>query len=1040
MKLKFKVQPYQTNAVNDVVDCFAGQPMTSGLTYRIDPGRKAQASAFEEGFKNADLALTDVQILENIQKVQRRQNLPVSQSLTDFTTFNARGERVPVAATYKRDALAATRVHLDVEMETGTGKTYCYIKTIFEMNKRYGWSKFIIMVPSIAIREGVYKSLQITADHFTESYSKKARFFIYNSKRLHELESFSSDAGINVMVINIQAFNARGADNRRIYEELDDFQSRKPIDVIASNRPILILDEPQKMEGAATMEALPKFKPLFILRYSATHRTQHNRVHRLDALDAYNQKLVKKIAVRGIQTRGLAGTNAYLYLEGIDISKKAPVARIEMEVKLKSGEIKRQLRRLEFRDDLFVESGELDQYRGFTISQIDAVNDTVEFTNGEVLRAGEANGDVSERDIRRIQIRETIKAHLDKEKQLFAQGIKVLSLFFIDEVVKYRDYDQADEKGEYARVFEEEYELLKAEYLSELAIDNEAYRKYLAGIDPAKTHNGYFSIDKKTNRLKDPAVGARSVDSDDVDAYDLILKDKESLLAFPSAKDSLEDQAKRQVRFIFSHSALREGWDNPNVFVMCMLKHSDNTISRRQEVGRGLRLSVDQHGDRMDHPAVVHDINVLTVVASESYKDFVAGLQQEIAETLSSRPREANEKYFTGKTLETGDGTIEVTAAMAKQIYRYLVKNDYTDDADQIADAYHEAKGEGRLADLPDDLKPYAAQVFQLIDSVFSDAQLPKVDDGRKPKTNPLNANFEKKEFQELWTRINRKAVYRVEFDSAELIRKCVSALDSQLRVTPLQYTVQVGVQNDGLTDGQLRTGDGFTVTGTATEHGESIHSLVKYDLVGKVAENAQLTRDTAANILSKVQSAVFQQFNKNPEHFVSEASRIVAEQKAAMVIECLTYDEVDERYEVDIFTANQGGQDFSRATAKLKNHVYDYAIVDSDVEKQFATELDTSSEVVVYAKLPRGFLIPTPVGDYNPDWAISFKADNVRHIYFVAETKGSMSTMKLRAVELAKIECARKRFDPTIQVEGEDKVKYDVVTNFSQLLDLVAP
>jgi type III restriction enzyme len=601
VKLKFKVQPYQTQAVTAVVDCFAGQPMSNGITYRMDPGRKAQTSAFEEGFKNADLALTELQVLANIKDVQRRQNLPLSDKLV---------------------ASAGCRINLDIEMETGTGKTYCYIKTIFEMNKRYGWSKFIVMVPSIAIREGVHKSLQITADHFTESYGKKARFFIYNSKRLHELESFSSDAGINVMVINIQAFAARGADNRRIYEELDDFQSRKPIDVIASNRPILILDEPQKMEGAATMEALPKFKPLMILRYSATHKTQHNRVHRLDALDAYNQKLVKKIAVRGIQTRGLAGTNAYLYLEGIEISKKAPVARLEIEVKLASGEIKRQLRRLEFRDDLFAESGELDQYRdGFTISQIDARNDTVEFTNGVVLQAGEATGDVSERDIRRIQIRETIKAHLDKEKQLFAQGIKVLSLFFIDEVVKYRDYAQPDEKGEYARVFEEEYELLKAEYLAELAIDNDAYRKHLAGIDAAKTHNGYFSIDKKTNRLKDPSVGARSVDSDDVDAYDLILKDKERLLSFAEP-----------TRFIFSHSALREGWDNPNVFVMCMLKHSDNTVSRRQEVGRGLRLSVDQNGDRMDNPAVVHDINVLTVVASESYRNFVAGLQKEIAD------------------------------------------------------------------------------------------------------------------------------------------------------------------------------------------------------------------------------------------------------------------------------------------------------------------------------------------------------------------------------------------------------------------------
>ena len=633
MKLKFKVQPYQTNAVNDVVDCFEGQVPALPLSYRIDPGvvikgQQLRPEADYEGFKNADLALTEAQILENIQKVQRRRNLPVSQSLTDFTTLNAGGERVPAPEAYKRQALAATydnkrtAVHLDVEMETGTGKTYCYIKTIFEMNKRYGWSKFIIMVPSIAIREGVYKSLQITADHFTESYGKKARFFIYNSKRLHELESLSSDAGINVMVINIQAFNARGADNRRIYEELDDFQSRKPIDVIASNRPILILDEPQKMEGAATMEALPKFKPLFILRYSATHRTQHNRVHRLDALDAYNQKLVKKIAVRGIQTRGLAGTNAYLYLEGIDISKKAPVARIEMEVKLKSGEIKRQLKRLEKGDNLVDLSNELDQYKdSFVIADIDAQADYVEFTNGLVLEAGKATRDLTEHDIRRIQIRETIKAHLDKEKQLFPRGIKVLSLFFIDEVVKYRDYEQADTKGEYARVFEEEYELLKAEYLTELAIDNEAYRAYLASIEPAKTHNGYFSIDKKTGRdidgsikqEKDAQTGSKVGVSQDVDAYDLILKKKERLLSF-----------EEPTRFIFSHSALREGWDNPNVFVMCMLKHSDNTISRRQEVGRGLRLSVDQHGERMDHPEVVHDVNVLNVVASESYKDFVA--------------------------------------------------------------------------------------------------------------------------------------------------------------------------------------------------------------------------------------------------------------------------------------------------------------------------------------------------------------------------------------------------------------------------------
>jgi type III restriction enzyme len=1006
MKLKFKVQPYQTQAVNAVVDCFAGQPRSVGITYRIDPGRKAQTSAFEEGFKNADLALTELQVQDNIKDVQHRQNLPISDHLV---------------------ASAGCSINLDIEMETGTGKTYCYIKTIFEMNKQYGWSKFIIMVPSIAIREGVHKSLEITADHFTESYGKKARFFTYNSKRLHELESFSSDSGINVMIINIQAFAARGADNRRIYDELDDFQSRRPIDVIASNRPILILDEPQKMEGKATTESLPKFKPLMILRYSATHKTQHNRVHRLDALDAYNQKLVKKIAVRGVQTRGLAGTNAYLYLEGIDISKKAPVARIELEVKLKTGEITRQLRRLEFRDDLFTLSGELDQYRGFTVSQIDYNNDTVEFTNGVILPAGEATGDVSERDIRRIQIRETVKAHFEKEKQLFSEGIKVLSLFFIDEVAKYRDYDRVDEKGEYARVFEEEYELLKAEYLSELVIDNEAYRKHLASIDAAKTHKGYFSIDKKTNRLKNPDVGPKSVDSDDTDAYDLILKDKERLLSFGEA-----------TRFIFSHSALREGWDNPNVFVMCMLKHSDNMISRRQEVGRGLRISVNQDGVRMDHPAVVHAINVLTVVVGESYKDFVGGLQKEIADTLSSRPRIANEAYFKGKVLETEGGKVEVSADMAVGIEFYLVQNGYVDRHKTIAGKYHEARNKGKLAELPDDLKPYADQVFQLIDSVFSDAQLPKVEDGRKPKTNPLNTNFDKNEFQELWSRINRKAVYRVEFDSFELVQKCIAALNSQLRVTPLQYTVQTGIQGGEITDHQLRAGDGFKVTNTTTESGGSFYSQVKYDLLGKVAESAHLTRQTVAEILTGMELGVFAQFRQNPEHFISQASRIISEQKATIVIERLAYDGVEERYDVDIFAANQSGQDFSKVGSKLKNHVYDYVVTDSDIERQFVEELDSSDEVVVYAKLPRGFLIPTPVGDYNPDWAISFKVGTVKHVYFVAETKGTISSLGLRGIENTKIACARRFFEEIGRNFSGDHVIYDVVTDYSSLKDIV--
>lgn len=1026
MRLKFKSQLYQTAAVKAVMDCFAGQPAQSNsFRQNSDSNSSRQNGALEEELKNPNLILDEHQILENIQNTQHFQNLPVSQSLTDFMTINARGEQVPVSATYKHDALAATKFHLDVEMETGTGKTYCYIKTIFEMNRRYGWSKFIVMVPSVAIREGVYKSLSITAEHFAGIYGKKASFFIYNSKRLHELKSFAVDAGINVMIINIQAFNTRGS-NRRIYEELDEFQSQSPIGMIAATRPILILDEPQKMEGSSTVKTLPKFNPLMILRYSATHRTQHNQIYHLDALDAYNQKLVKKIAVLGIKMRGLIGTSAYLYLEGIDISRKSPVARIEFEMKLKSGEIKRQLRKFAFQDDLFTISGRLEQYRGFVISQIDYARNMIEFANGMTLNAGEAYGDISEQDIRRIQIRETINAHLNKERQLFSQGVKVLSLFFIDEVAKYRDYDREDVKGDYARTFEEEYEQLKGEHLSQLTNDNKAYHKYLEGIEVTKTHNGYFSIDKKSKRMKNPDVNSRSIDSDDVDAYDLILKDKERLL-------SLEEPT----RFIFSHSALREGWDNPNVFVICMLKHTDNTISRRQEVGRGLRLSVNQHGNRMDHFAVVHDINVLTVVASESYQHFVSSLQKEITESLSSRPQQATEAYFTGKLLYTDGGSIRITAGMAAGIEYYLIRNGYVDKHRNIVDKYHDDKNLGALADLPDDLKLYQDQIFRLIESIFSGVKSLKINDGRSPRTNPLNDNFGKKEFQEFWSRFNRKAVYRVEFDSQELIEKCVEKIN-ELQVASLRYLVQTGVQTEALTVGQLRSGDGFMMTNIASERGHSPPSQTKYDLIGKIEENTQLTRKTIANVLSRIAPSSFNQFGQNPEYFISEISRIIIEQKASMIIEHITYDEIQDKYVADIFAASQIGQDFSRATEKLRNHIYDYAIVDSDIERNFVRDLDISDEIVVYAKLPRGILIPTPVGDYNPDWAICFRNGRVRHIYFVAETKGSMSSLQLRGIEKIKIECARKFFEEINTSITKDRLKFDVITDYNKLMDVV--
>lgn len=1018
MKLKFKVQPYQTDAVDAFADCFSGQPKSPAVTYRIDPGAHpvkalvpqqidlygAQDSnePAQAGFKNTGLALNPAQLLENIQAVQRRQNLPLSSSLA-------------------RDNKTGCPINLDIEMETGTGKTYCYIKSMFELNKRYGWSKFIVVVPGVAIREGVYKSLQITAEHFLESYGKKVRFFIYNSKQLHNLESFSSDAGINVMVINVQAFAARGADQRRIYEELDDFQSRRPIDVIKANRPILFLDEPQKMEGAKTLASFSEFNPLMIVRYSATHKTEYNKIHRLDALDAYHQKLVKKINVRGITIKNLTGTNAYLFLQDIEVSSsKPPMARVEFEVKQSNG-IKRVMRKLGRNDNLYDLSGGLDQYKGYVVADIDARVDTLSFTNGVELIAGDAVGNVDEAAMRRIQIREAVKAHFQKEMMLFSRGIKVLSLFFIDEVAKYRQYDATGEvQGEYAQIFEEEYNA----YLTEvMTLEDTPYNRYLQGIQARQTHNGYFSIDKKSKRLVDPSVGKKATETDDVDAYDLILKDKERLLSFDEP-----------VRFIFSHSALREGWDNPNVFVICALKHSDNTISRRQEVGRGMRLSVNQLGERMDNPATVHEINELTVVASESYKDFVSALQKDISDSLSARPRIADESYFTGKVLQTTGGDVEVTPRLAKQIYKYLLKNDYTDDSDQITQVYHEAKREEQLAELPAELQPYAEQVFQLIDSVFSAAQMPEIGNDRKAKLNPLNSNFEKKEFQALWNKINRKAAYTVHFETGELVDKCVGTLDAELRVKPMQYVIERGAQLENASFDDMKSGSAFKITESSTEkYTHSVHSAVKYDLIGNLAEATQLTRSTIAGILKRLNVAVFSQYKTNPEDFIAKAGTLINEQKATAIVQHIAYDPVDETHSSDIFTAEKPRDDFSKAF-EAKHHVYDYVFTDSNIERKFVQELDASTEVAVYAKLPKSFFIPTPVGNYNPDWAIAFQEGKVKHVYFVAETKGSMSSLELRDIEKSKIACARKFF---AKITSE-QVKYEVVDGYGALMELV--
>lgn len=1015
MKIKFKHQQFQLDAVKSIVDVFQGQPNESSR-FTLDKGRRQKSveigdlfqqtasSDSEFGFKNNPIKLVDQEVLSNIQATQRQYGLKLSERLEG-------------------------KYNLTVEMETGTGKTYTYIRTMFELYKKYGWSKFIIVVPSIAIREGVLKTFQITEDHFMAEYGSKARYFVYNSKQLHHIEKFASDAGINVMIINAQAFNARGKDARRITMELDDFASRKPIDVIASTNPILIIDEPQSVEGQKTKEALKDFKALFTLRYSATHREDYNKVYRLDALDAYNMKLVKKISVKGISVKGSSGTNSYVYLEGIDVSDKhAPVARLEYEKRTKTG-LTKVSKKIVTGDDLYQLSENLEQYKGYKVSEINGQNNSISFINGVTLFAGDVQGDVSELHFRRIQIRETLKSHFEKERVLFHKGIKVLSLFFIDEVAKYRQYDKDGNElnGDYADIFEEEYMELLNEQLSLFADD--PYVQYLNAIRVKDTHKGYFSIDKKSNRFVDSKVSARETDSDDADAYDLIMRQKEQLLSF-----------EEPTRFIFSHSALKEGWDNPNVFQICTLKHSDSTIKKRQEVGRGLRLCVNKYGERIDSsiPGIdVHEINALTVIASESYEQFAKQLQGEIAATLSDRPRKADNSFFLEKVLVNARGEqLKIDERLATKLQNAFIRNGYTDDDYNLTDAYFAAVEEQTIK-LPDELNAHQEQLIELVKTIYVEGKSDMTNDDRK-NTVPnitVNSNFHKKEFKELWSRINKRSVYTVQFDSEELVRKSIMAIDMSLDVPSIRYSIKHGEMNEIESREQLKQGDAFKIRETDADYvHQTASSKIKYDLIGKLMDETKLTRKTIVAIMKGIKQAKFMLFQKNPEEFILRASKLINEQKATTIIESITYDVINDTFDTDVFTKNTLKGQLGQNAIAVEKHIYDYVVTDSKIERAFAKELDTSNEVHIYAKLPRGFYIPTPVGDYNPDWAIVFKEGGVKHIYFIAETKGSLDSMELREVEKAKIECARRHFAKL----NSDQLKYDVVNSYEKLMEIV--
>ncbi len=1022
MKLQFKKQQFQLDAVSAIADLFQGQAKHTGVQYMADPGRlkSDEVDLVLDAYRNAPIQLSQASIRENVHTMQTRYGLSPSDKLSI-------------------DMIAGREAYnFSIEMETGTGKTYTYIRTIMELNKRYGWLKFVIVVPSVAIREGVLKSLQIMSSHFQMEYGKQPRYFVYYSSRLGDLDSFANSSDLQIMVINSQAFNKKEKD--LIHSERENFRWRRPINVLAAMNPIMIIDEPQSVEGKQTKERLKDFKPLFTLRYSATHKEKHDMVYRLDAMDAYNQKLVKKIAVKAIEQTGTTGTQGYLYLQEIIPQKTgAPKAKIEFEVKTQSG-VKRKLKVVEEPFDLYAESGNLSAYKGMTLSHFDARENKLQVGVTQELHVGEVIGEVDESSIRRIQIRETIKSHIEKESKLYNRRIKVLSLFFIDEVAKYKQYDEHNDayNGEYAQIFEEEYRNQVNQFIQ--TQEPTPYRRYLeANLEGNSVHAGYFSVDKVKKSDKTIFVDYKSASekknnlSNDIDAYDLIMKDKESLLSF-----------EEPVRFLFSHSALKEGWDNPNVFQICTLKQSSAETRKRQEIGRGMRLAVDQNGIRQDFELLgndVHEINKLTVIANESYDQFARSLQEEIKELLADRPVKVDATLFANKVLTNQEGqTIRITKEQADSIHFDLIRQGYIDREGQLTTEYFTAK-ENHQLQLSETLAGYEDKLVEILESVYHAGQyeIENANHSVIQFSNEVNQeNIARKEFLNLWKQINRKTSYQVEFDDAELVKHSVDYINEKLVVSKPSFQITQA----SAADMSKEEGLNFTVAENdrQQEYLTDSQIMTKYDLLGEIADQTGLTRKLVAEILSKIYVYQFDKFKQNPEEFILKVSKLINEQKASQIIKHIQYNVLNEEYDMDLFydnpeTANRSDDHLLES----KKGIYNFVKVDSNTEKTFKESLEQYEDVRVYVKLPGKFSIATPLGNYNPDWAIAFREGSVKHIYFVAETKGSMSSLQLKQAEQAKIACARAHFKALAQAGLiNDQHIYDVVSSYEELLNIV--
>lgn len=988
MKLKFIDQPYQTDAVNAICDIFEGCEIKDSL-FTIEVNQKNELDLDGEGVSyfvghSNKLTIDDFTMLKNVQEIQSKNDIKMSNDLQ--------------------------KKNFTIEMETGTGKTYVYTKTILELNKRYGFTKFIIVVPSIAIKEGVNSSLKATKEHFMEKYDNVVyNYFTYDSNHLERIRDFSTSTNIEIMIINIDAFrksfNNPDEESKAnlIHRSNDKLNGNKPIDLIASTNPIVIIDEPQSVDSTKkSKQALASLNPLCTLRYSATHKELYNLMYRLTPVDAYQEHLVKHIEVNSVSI-DKATTKPYVKLLSVS-DKNGYTCRLEIyKNNKKKGTIEKKAITAKTGDDLWESSGEVDYYKdkGYIVDNIDCFpgEEYVAFTNGELLNIGDIIGNVDDKAVKRAQIHETIKSHLDKELHYIKQGIKVLSLFFIDEVAKYRDYSREDEKGDYQIWFEEEYKKLINQPRYKLL--REDYRDYIS-LDPVAVHDGYFAQDGK-GRIKNSSGKT----NDDETTYQLIMKDKERLLSFDEP-----------IRFIFSHSALKEGWDNPNVFQVCTLIETKDKMTKRQKIGRGLRICVNQNGERVTDAKY----NTLSVIANESYKEFSKKLQKEL-ETDNFKFGIIESISFSGISVKQYDGQlVELSQKDSESIYDYLVTNDYVTSSGKITNKYHQDKHDDKFV-LPEQFESFTAKVIKRIEKLSKEIEIKDASTKIEVK---LNKDVQlSPEFAALWDKIKQKTVYTINMDMDRLKKDAVEQIQNMPTIKAEKIDVQitnVDITRQGVKD----AGHQVKELGGVYEFDQMTYP----DFIRRLQDTTGLLRKTIIDIV--VKSNRLKEFYINPEEWIKQVSKILLAVKKENLTDGIKYEKSDEYYEQDFIFNDEGlygYKDRNVIEANSDRSLYDHTIYDSDIEKNFAIEADNDDDVVLYAKLPSRFKIDTPIGDYNPDWVLVLNTDDGEKLYFVAETKGTENINDLKGTEKKKILCGRKHFEVI-----DTGIKYEVVKELKGL------